>query len=219
MILCSIAYWATVTERVAMNVTGLLAIAAVYIAVIGTIPTVGYMTRLDYFMNVMFCLIFVNTVFHMLVVRLNAEEKGTNWPLRKLAVRWVEFLGRATMLPAVLLTYIICFSPVMPVFVFVITALALGVFEYVMCKRYLPALKSTFVATLRLLEEKRAGSDGNLSSIELRFVKRFAASRLSGGSAAQAAKEMEGIELQLHTGVVKSPLGGERDGPAVCEEA
>jgi len=176
MLLCAFSWWGTMSERVATTVTGLLAIAAIYIAVIGAIPLVGYLTRLDEYMFIMFVIIFVNTIFHMIVVRLNVAEIGLNWPLRKLLVRVIEFIGRVTMIPWVILTYIVCFWPSVRIGVVVSVCVLIGLFEYGMLVRYIPELKHTFYSTKVQIELKQ-GVKGKraqgLSAVEKRFLSLF----------------------------------------------
>ena len=190
MILCALSYWGNAADRVSTTVTGLLAIAAVYIAVIGAIPLVGYLTRLDEYMFMMFIIIFVNTILHMTVIRLNVPEKGKVWPLRKLAVRIIEFVGRLTMIPWIILSYIIAFWPVIRIPVASVLIILLGGFDYVMFVRYFPELKSTFYSTKVQLEAKRAaGKRGQgLSVLEMRFLQLYAV----GGNSTTGGNEVRG---------------------------
>lgn len=188
MILCALSYWGNAADRVATTVTGLLAIAAVYIAVIGAIPLVGYLTRLDEYMFMMFVIIFVNTILHMAVIRLNVTEKGKIWPLRKLAVRIIEFVGRVTMIPWIILSYIIAFWPVIRIPVASVLIILLGAFDYAMFVRYFPELKSTFYVTKVQLEAKKAaGKRGQgLSMLEMRFLQLYAV----GGNSTTGGNEV-----------------------------
>jgi hypothetical protein len=175
MLLSAMSYWGTVNDRIATTVTALLAIAALYIGIVGSIPLVGYMTRLDDFMLIMFAIVFTNTAMHMTVVRLNVQEKGTNWPLRKLAVRVIEFFGRLTMTPWIILTYIYCFFPALSLVTVVLVSLVMLGFEWVLLQRYLPELHATTVSTIRHIELKQKlvarSSKVTISSLELRFLR------------------------------------------------
>ena len=174
MLLCAFSYWGTLSDRIATTVTGLLALAALYIAIVGAIPLVGYMTRLDQYMLLMFVIVFTNTMIHMTVVRMNVAEKGTNWPLRRLAVRTLEFFGRVTMIPWIILTYIVCFWPVITIGGVVFTAVFLTLFECVLLKRYVPELHRTVLVTIEHIELKRKiiarSGKVNVSGLELRFL-------------------------------------------------
>lgn len=185
MLLCALSYWSTVYSRISMTVTGLLAIAALYIAVIGAIPLVGYMTRLDQYMSMMFLIIFVNVMVHMTVVRLNTREKGTNWPLRKLAVRILEFVGRVTMIPWIMITYIICFLPTVKTGILVFVSVLVVAFECILFVRYIPELKLTFRTTKQLVLEKKRNGKGKhtkLSSLEIRFLRYCTSDSSSSGA-------------------------------------
>ena len=210
MILCGLSYWATLSDRIATTVTGLLAVAALYIGIVGAIPLVGYLTRLDHFMYAMFYIIFVNTGIHMIVVRLNAKEKGTNWPLRRLSVRVLEFVGRITMIPVIILTYVICFLPTVYTPSIVVITLMLAGFVYIMCSRYLPELKDTLVSTKQQIDEKiaihkigtRGGRRLKVSQTELRFVAVMNFLNMKGSKSAMeasiAAAAAGGTSAQHH---------------------
>jgi hypothetical protein len=174
MLLCAMSYWGTLSDRIATTVTGLLAVAALYISIVNSIPLVGYMTRLDDYMLMMFVIVFVNTILHMVVVRMNVSEKGTNWPLRKLAVRVIEFAGRVTMIPWIILTYIVSFLPSIVLYRLVIIVIALVAFEIALWRRYLPELYRTVVTTIEHIELKQKlvarTNKVSISSLELRFV-------------------------------------------------
>jgi hypothetical protein len=174
MLLCAMSYWGTLSDRIATTVTGLLAVAALYISIVNSIPLVGYMTRLDDYMLMMFVIVFVNTILHMVVVRMNVAEKGTNWPLRKLVVRVVEFTGRVTMIPWIIATYIVSFLPSIVLYRLVIIVIALAAFEVALWRRYLPELRDTVITTIEHIELKQKlvarTNKVSISSLELRFL-------------------------------------------------
>jgi hypothetical protein len=205
MLLCAMSYWSTLSDRVATTVTGLLAVAALYIGIVNSIPLVGYMTRLDDYMFMMFVIVFVNTIFHMMVVRLNVTEKGTNWPLRKLAVRVIELTGRLTMVPWIVLTYVVCFSPSMAVYQVVLIALVLAAFEVVLWRRYLPELHRTVVSSIEHIELKEKllsrTNKVTVSSAERGFVRWvkphfISAAEVKATSGRGSANDSVEIEMQ-----------------------
>ena len=177
MLLCAASYWSTINDRISITVTGLLAIAALYIALVETMPLVGYLTRMDYYMLIMFIIVFVNCILHMCVIRLNVVEKGSFWPLRKLSVRLIEFFGRLTMIPWIILTYTVCFWPAIYKTGIIIVLLLVSIYEYIVCWRYLPELRDTILSTVQQIEQKQQhkGSAKNkkmlISRLELQFLR------------------------------------------------
>jgi hypothetical protein len=227
MLLCAMSYWSTLNDRIATTVTGLLAVAALYIGIVNSIPLVGYMTRLDDYMLMMFVIVFVNTILHMVVVRMNVAEKGTNWPLRKLAVRVIEFAGRVTMIPWIVLTYIVCFLPSVLLYRVVIISILLAAFEVVLWRRYLPELHRTVVSAIEHIELKQKlvarTNKVTISSLELRFVwwvkpyfKHSVASRRDLSTLESAeVKKADAVEIEMQsTGdkMSKSSAEGRRSG-------
>lgn len=234
MLLCALSYWSTVNDRIATTVTALLAIAALYIAIVGSIPLVGYMTRLDEYMLMMFIIIFTNTIFHMIVVRLNVQEKGVNWPLRKLTVRLIEFTGRVTMIPWIVITYLVCFLPAIHIPGIVMISLLLVGFEWMLLRRYLPELHTTVVNTIRHIElkEKIVARSGKVyvSSLELRFLayvrpyfkdslsheaKENKAAMAAEAGRATGSRGNKGAEIELQP-TVKHTQQQTQNGPAIA---
>ena len=83
--------------------TSLLATSALYVVIFGTIPLVGYLTKLDHFSIGMFALLAVCVFIHQMVNQMAAKEDV--WPLRSLAMRSLEVIGRIIVFPIAVLLF------------------------------------------------------------------------------------------------------------------
>jgi len=105
LILTALSFWFPVDQRINMCVTLLLAIAAIYISVIASIPLVGYPTLFDRYLTIMFTLCCVIMILHTIVSLLKKDKYNSVWPLRLLLARAIVFLGRLIFLPVIGATY------------------------------------------------------------------------------------------------------------------
>lgn len=103
ILMSSLTFWLDHASRVDVTITLLLAISALYIVIIQNIPMVGYLTNVDDFVITMFLMLFVVTICHQIYSRLFV--KCAQWPLRLIAVRLIEVVGRSIVLPLVIFTF------------------------------------------------------------------------------------------------------------------
>jgi hypothetical protein len=92
MILSGVTFWATLSNRLSSTMTILLSVSALYIAVFGQIPMIGYLTSFDHYVLAMYSLLIVNAFVHQFTIRL--DVKVVPWPFRVLAIRLIEASGR-----------------------------------------------------------------------------------------------------------------------------
>lgn len=92
MMLSGVTFWATLNNRLSSTMTILLSVSALYIAVFGQIPMIGYLTSFDHYVLSMYSLLIVTAFIHQITVRL--DVKIAPWPFRSLAIRLIEASGR-----------------------------------------------------------------------------------------------------------------------------
>lgn len=167
ILLCTMSYWVHPGDRVMMTITGLLAITGLYTAINRSIPFVGYLTKFDIYIISMFSILFFSVLNHLMVLRLNTAVKGDVWPLRKFYTRNLEFIGRILVIPTIIIIYVSMFVSVSPL-VLVVTCFFISLYMALICKRYLPLLKSTTEESKVLIQDK-IKRNKKLSTIETLF--------------------------------------------------
>lgn len=151
MLLAGLTFWKSADMRVDLTATYLLTLSAMYIIVIPTIPTVGYLTNIDLFVYEMFLMLTLMIALHQ---RYNTlDEKLEFYPLRYCFLRLIEFSGRVACIPIVLVVY-------------TLQVTGLGIEEYVgylvtaalyfviIATRDVVGLRSAYRKSMRLLIEK-----------------------------------------------------------------
>ena len=213
MVLCGFSYWSSASDRVAINVTGLLAIAAVYVGVVGAIPMVGYMTNLDCYILSMFGILFVNILCHIIVVRLNVESKDDKWPLRKLFVRILEFFGRLFMIPSIVISFIIWFYNGLSISLIVLLIISITTIDLIVCLRYGKHLSKTRMEAQAILELKKSKNVDSLTYPEKQFLKmcdklfnKFEISNANDNNKEIELHAMENGNGDGNVNIIKNPL-------------
>jgi hypothetical protein len=165
MILGGLTFWASTENRIDSTMTILLAVSALYIVVFGNIPMLGYLTLFDTYTLTMYTLLCIVVTIHQFVFRFQAKDK---WPLRRLAIRSLETLGRIVIIPFATLTFYFQFKtkeiqqygPL----AFIVLVIAMSLIGM----REVFGLKKTVEETIALLDEKIATSTmASLSFFEL----------------------------------------------------
>jgi hypothetical protein len=87
--------------------TILLAVSALYVVIIGSIPQLGYLTIFDSWIFAMFILLSTCVIGHLVSIVL--IRKAEDQPLRLFASRVVEMMGRVFVFPIIVLMYIFTF--------------------------------------------------------------------------------------------------------------
>jgi hypothetical protein len=92
MILSGVTFWATLNNRLTSTMTILLSVSALYIAVFGQIPLIGYLSAFDRYVISMYLLLIICAFLHQFTIRLH--EKIVPWPFRLFVIRSIEGMGR-----------------------------------------------------------------------------------------------------------------------------
>jgi hypothetical protein len=165
VILAALAFWADPTERENTTVTLLLALAAMYLVIFSTIPMVGNATLFDSYVLTMFILLFGCSALHQLVCSLRHEMKASVWPLRKVYIRVLEFLGRVFVIPFALSLYLGCFSRAYSRLMIVTSGVFIAIFIVAVSARDIPGIRKSIHIAFHEVGEK-ANAD-KISTIEV----------------------------------------------------
>jgi hypothetical protein len=167
-LLSATTFWAAQNTRVDTTLTLLLAIAALYIVVFSNIPLLGYLTKFDLFAIRIFIILVIVVGFHQLVDRIHVKK--VEWPLRKLYVRIVEFLGRVVIIPSVVAYFLSAFPNNLVTetknFLISITVIC---FTAIVIREY-PGVSKSYKTALQKVEEKLNSDEAKkISKIEALF--------------------------------------------------
>ena len=106
--LAGVTFWAEIGSRIDTTMTVLLSVSALYVVIIGNIPLLGYLTLFDTWILNMFILLTLCVCLHQFVGRIIIKQN--EWPFRKAAVRALEAVGRAGLIPSIMIMFYIAFS-------------------------------------------------------------------------------------------------------------
>eukprot|EP01033_Poteriospumella_lacustris_P013530 gene13530-9682_t len=104
LLLSALTFWVTYENRVDTTITLLLAVSALYIVILQSIPLVGYLTDIDKFVFWMFVMLCIVVAMHQVYATL--VEKVHTWPLRKIYMRAIELGGRCFLPPAIVFYFL-----------------------------------------------------------------------------------------------------------------
>jgi hypothetical protein len=166
VILAALAFWADTSDRVNSTVTMLLAISALYIVVIQNIPPIGYLTNFDYFVTVMFVVLFACCILHLLTVRLAKDTKLEKWPIRKFYIRLLEFFGRVTIIPLTTTFYLYYFRLAEDAATIYASSFVIGLFIFLVSVREFFSTRSAFEAAMENIKSK-ADDLSDVSTMEV----------------------------------------------------
>jgi hypothetical protein len=107
LMLGGLLFWASQEIRIESTMTLLLSVSALYIVIFGNIPLLGYMTQFDKFVLGMFVLLTLCTFLHNLSWRL--QSKSVKYPMRQFLLRLIEFIGRISVIPIAIITFLVYF--------------------------------------------------------------------------------------------------------------
>lgn len=110
LLLVGLTFWSDYTARVDTTITILLAISSLYIVIFSSIPQLGYLTDFDMYILTMFFLIVVAVSLHQFSSRLKSKED--RYPLRMLALRIIEIMGKVLVVPGVLVSFFWTFTDI-----------------------------------------------------------------------------------------------------------
>eukprot|EP01038_Epipyxis_sp_PR26KG_P010978 gene10978-14746_t len=99
----ALSFWAETEKRAELVVTILLSVSALYIVILSNIPLVGYLTEVDQFIAEMFTILCVTVAVHHMYVSLHL--KSERFPLRLVAMRFIELVGRVLLIPTITAIY------------------------------------------------------------------------------------------------------------------
>lgn len=102
LLLTGLTFWITFENRVDTTITILVSASALYIVILQNVPNVGYLTDADKFIFWMFLLLVAVVSMHQVYATL--QDKVDRWPLRIIALRVIETLGRV-MVPCIIIFY------------------------------------------------------------------------------------------------------------------
>lgn len=161
VVLGALAFWADTNDRVNSTVTMLLAISALYIVVIQSIPPIGYLTKFDVFVTVMFVVLFACCILHLITVRLAKDTKLEKWPIRKFYVRTLELFGRVVILPLITAFFLYSFSLAETTSTYYEAGFVIGAFIFLVAFREFFSAKAAFKEAMASI----AGKADNLSDV------------------------------------------------------
>ena len=81
-VLAAMSFWAEPADRVGTTMTMLLSISALYIVVFANVPMIGYLTRFDKFVVLLFGILFMCCNLHSIAIRFMKDGKYEKYPLR-----------------------------------------------------------------------------------------------------------------------------------------
>jgi hypothetical protein len=170
-LLAALAFWASPDQRVTTTITLLLTLAALYLVVFSIIPMVGRSTRFDTFVLAMFITLASCTAIHQVVCTMISRDKLQTWPMRKLYVRILEYIGRVTIVPFTGILYITQFGAYYSD-IFIISMYTICAMFIVTVSLFdIPAIRKTLVQAMNELSEK--GNEDKISMSEIYFYNMY----------------------------------------------
>jgi hypothetical protein len=136
------------------TVTMLLAISALYIVVIQNIPMIGYLTKIDFFVIMIFVILFGCSVLHLFTLRLQSDDKISKWPVRKFYIRFLEFIGRIFVIPIITTCYLVYFHVTLLPSQIYCTCIFIGLFSLFVSVREVVALSTVFQRAMKDISKK-----------------------------------------------------------------
>jgi len=158
-------FWSDLSERIGSTMTILLSVSALYIVVFASVPMIGYLTTFDEFVIMLFALLFICVNLHGFTIRMQHSEKLSKWPLRKFYIRFMELLGRTTILPITLAIYLRSFPKSFNSDEYTFCWTLVGMFSGYVSLRELTSLKKCLNICLEDIGSK-ANEKSDLSKIE-----------------------------------------------------
>jgi hypothetical protein len=189
-------FWADRNVRASMTTILLLALSALYLIIVGTIPKVGYTTYFDVFTLAMFFFLVFCCLLHYGVYALQVGNKLEKWPMRKLYIRLIESFGRLTAIPIILSFFSDNFSLAISRSAYAAMFTLLGLFfPYILFREYFGVSK-VFRGVVDAVDAK-CRSKKNLSMPELLFFNVFKRGKFTFDSVTLNQQEDSTAEIEL----------------------
>lgn len=159
----AITFWSYEDSRIDTTMNLLLAVSALYIVVFSTVPLLGYLTSFDRYFIELFILLTCCLATHQIVSSLNMKKD--KWPTRRVASRFLEYLGRLIVMPVAGFLYLYefgfeNFSPSMYISLLVIAV----VYAITLSLRELPSLRAVCKRMMKNIFRKLEEADKNTVS-------------------------------------------------------
>ena len=108
VLLGACSFWGKRKDRFVDTIPLVLAAAALYIAVLQTIPTVGYLTKYDQFSLAMIAILAATCAAHRFISHV--DKGASKYPAREILIRLTESFFRILLLPIIIAVFIIYFG-------------------------------------------------------------------------------------------------------------
>jgi hypothetical protein len=166
-VLGALTFWASIDSRVDSCVTLLLAVSALYIVIFQSVPMLGYLTTFDEFTLSMFIILFVCSVVHSLVLRLDSKREAN--PARDVFIRVIEAFHRICLIPVICFVYAALFGDIYELEVMVFGFVCVSLFFLFICFREIMGLRKRFLSSIDKLNQKIDNFDKSTAFERLLF--------------------------------------------------
>ena len=167
-LLSAFIFWSNIHSRADSTTTLLLTVSALYIVIFANIPMLGYLTKFDNFVLCMFGILFACVSIHQLTNHLHTNDIQ-KWPLKRLLIRILEFLGRTLIVPIVISLFLFAFSNAFTYQSIVIGIISFIIFIIIIAPRELYAFIKELKFSIHELNMK-IESNEDITNIEKWFL-------------------------------------------------